>query len=35
MRETAKPLVEKYRGEIDGELVKSLHAELDELRRKN
>jgi TRAP-type C4-dicarboxylate transport system substrate-binding protein len=32
MREVAKPLTEKYNKEMDGELVKSLQAELDKLR---
>ena len=35
MREIAQPLVEKYRGEVDGDLVKSLQVELDRLRGKN
>jgi tripartite ATP-independent transporter DctP family solute receptor len=35
MREIAKPLVEKYSSEIDGELVKSLQAELEQVRGRN
>jgi TRAP-type transport system periplasmic protein len=35
MREVAKPLAEKYNKEIDGELVKSLQAELGKLRGTN
>jgi hypothetical protein len=35
MRKVAKPLVEKYRGEIDGDLVKSLQVGLDKMRGKN
>jgi TRAP-type transport system periplasmic protein len=35
MREVAKPLVEKYRAEVDGALVKSLQTELDKIRGKN
>jgi tripartite ATP-independent transporter DctP family solute receptor len=35
MRGIAKPLVEKYEGEIDAALVKSLHTEIEKVRGKN
>ena len=35
MREMAKPLVEKYNKELDGELVKSLQTELGRVRGTN
>ena len=35
MRAIAKPLIEKYNGEIDGALVKSLQTELGRVRGTN